>query len=80
MAHNASNTETVLPLAVTITRACQLTGLGQTTIWGFLRNGRLEAIRVPGIRRTLIAYRSLAELLSLAASAPAETLRQRKPP
>ena len=52
------------PLAVTVKRATELSGLGATSIWAFLRDGRLEAVRVPGIRRTLVSYASLARLLA----------------
>ncbi len=52
------------PLAVTVQRACELSGLGPTSIWGFLKSGRLEAVRVPGVRRTLIGYASLVRLLA----------------
>ena len=47
-------------LSVTVQRACELSGLGRTCIWAFLKNGRLEAVRVPGVRRTLVSYASLA--------------------
>jgi hypothetical protein len=57
----ATNTN---PLAVSVQRACELSGLGQTSIWAFLKNGRLEAVRVPGVRRTLVSYESLARLLA----------------
>jgi hypothetical protein len=52
-----------LPLAVTVRRASELSGLGLTSIWSFLRDGRLEAVRVAGIRRTLVSYPSLTRLL-----------------
>ncbi len=52
------------PLAVTIAKACQLSGFGPTSIWAFLKDGRLKAVRVPGVRRTLISYGSLAQLLA----------------
>jgi hypothetical protein len=52
------------PLAVTVQRACELSGLGPTSIWAFLKDGRLEAVRVPGVRRTLVSYASLARLLA----------------
>jgi putative DNA primase/helicase len=55
------------PLAVTVRRACELSGLGPTSIWGFLKDGRFEAVRVPGVRRTLVNYHSLVRLLSPAA-------------
>jgi hypothetical protein len=59
--------DTEKPLAVTVRRACELSGLGPTSIWAFLRDGRLEAVRVPGVRRTLLGYASLARLLTPAA-------------
>ena len=66
------------PLAVTVRRACGLSGLGPTTVWAFLRDGRLEAVRVPGVRRTLVSYASLARLLASAAeSVPAPRRRGR---
>ena len=52
------------PLAVTVQRACELSGLGQTSIWKPQKNGRLDAVRVPGVRRTLVSYPSLARLLT----------------
>jgi hypothetical protein len=66
------------PLAVTVQRACELSGLGPTTIWAFLKDGRLEAVRVPGVRRTLVSYPSLVRLLAPAAqSAPPPESRRR---
>jgi hypothetical protein len=53
----------VLPLAVTVARACELTGFGQTSIWAFIKDGRLEAVRLPGFRRTLVSYDSLKRLI-----------------
>ena len=65
------------PLAVTVQRACELSGLGATSIWGFLKDGRLEAVRVPGVRRTLISYASLARLLAPPSAAPQPQRRGR---
>jgi hypothetical protein len=66
------------PLAVTVQRACELSGLGPTTLWAFLRDGRLEAVRVPSVRRTLVSYASLVRLLAPAAeSVPASRRRGR---
>lgn len=59
-----SKTEVAAPLAVTVAKACELSGFGPTSIWAFLKSGRLEAVRVPGVRRTLVNYASLARLLS----------------
>ena len=58
------------PIAVTIAEACRQTGLGQTTIWNFAGEGRLELIRPPGIRRTLVSYPSLVKLLTPSTEAP----------
>jgi hypothetical protein len=67
----------VSPLAVTVQRACELSGLGATSIWAFLKDGRLEAVRVPGVRRTLISYASLARLLAPPPAAPQPQRRGR---
>jgi excisionase family DNA binding protein len=56
-------TNNATPLAVTVPQACRLSGYGPTTIWALVRDGRLRAVRVDGIRRTLIDYGSLARLL-----------------
>jgi hypothetical protein len=53
-----------VPLAVTVHRACELSGLGPTSIWAFLKDGRLDAVRVPGVRRTLVSYASLQRLVA----------------
>jgi hypothetical protein len=60
----------ISPIAVTVQRACELSGLGPTSIWGFLKDGRLEAVRVPGVRRTLVGYSSLVRLLTPPESSP----------
>lgn len=74
---NASPTQTETPLAVTVRRACELSGLGPTSIWAFLRDGRLEAVRLPGVRRTLVSYRSLVRLLAPAVESPPPRRRGR---
>ena len=50
------------PLTVTVATAKEISGLGLTTIWGLLKSGKLEAVRIG--RRTLITYRSLEALLA----------------
>ena len=60
-----SPTPELKPLTVTVQKACQLSGFGPTTIWKFIGDGRLEIVRVAGIKRTLIVYDSLARLLEL---------------
>jgi hypothetical protein len=51
------------PLAVTFSAASQITGLGPTTLWKLAKQGRIRLIRLPDIKRTLIDYSSLRELL-----------------
>jgi len=73
-------THDTTPLAVTVPQACRLTGYGPTTIWALLRDGRLRAVRVPGIRRTLVSYETLRDLLSPAcASAPPPSCPRGRP-
>jgi hypothetical protein len=64
-----SNGDDTVPLTVTVTKASELSGLGLTSIWAFLKDHRLEAVRLPGVRRTLVSYRSLAKLLAPSAEA-----------
>jgi hypothetical protein len=59
-----SSSNVGVPLTVTVAKACELSGFGPTSIWAFLKDGRLQARRVPGIRRTLISYPSLLNLLA----------------
>jgi hypothetical protein len=65
------------PLTVTVAKACELSGFGPTSIWAFLKDGRLEARRVPGIRRTLISYPSLLKFLAAPSDAPLPGRRPR---
>ena len=51
------------PLAVTFTVAGQITCLSQTTLWKLGKEGRIRLIRPPGMRRTLVWYQSLKDLL-----------------
>jgi hypothetical protein len=71
----ATNTN---PLAVTVQRACELSGLGPTSIWAFLKEGRLEAVRVPGVRRTLITYASLERLFAPPSAAQSQPEPRRR--
>jgi excisionase family DNA binding protein len=51
------------PLAVTVPTARKITGLGNTTIWQLIKDGKLKTVSVG--RRRLIVYASLEQLLSL---------------
>jgi hypothetical protein len=52
------------PITVTVREAHRLSGFGLTTLWAFVKNGRLKVRRVPGVDRTLILYSSLQQLLT----------------
>jgi hypothetical protein len=72
-------THDAIPLAVTVQQACRLSGFGPTSIWAFLKDGRLRAVRVPGVRRTLISYQSLLNLLASPADGPSRRPRRGRP-
>jgi hypothetical protein len=74
-----TDAEHLPPLTVTVRRASQLSGLGLTSVWAALRDGRLEAVRVPGTRRTLISYASLARLLTPATNPQPAPRRRGRP-
>jgi hypothetical protein len=67
------------PLAVTVRRARELTGLRETTIWAYLRSGDLVAVRPPGTRRTLVDYDSLRQLLKPLTQREATPRRRGRP-
>lgn len=48
------------PLSVTIRRACEITGLGTTTLYQLIKQGRVETYKIG--RRTLVKYASLESL------------------
>ncbi len=48
-------------LAYSIKEACEVSSLGKTTIYGHIKAGRLDAVRVGG--RTVIPAQSLKQLL-----------------
>jgi hypothetical protein len=68
-----------IPLTVTVTKACKLSGYGPTTIWQFIRDGRLDIVRVAGVRRTLIVYDSLTRLLAPAPTHHSTRRRRGRP-
>jgi hypothetical protein len=56
------------PLAVSVTTAAKLLGVGTTTMWGLVASGsEVEALRIG--RRTLVTMASLERLVA-SASAP----------
>jgi hypothetical protein len=67
------------PITVTVREACRLSGFGLTTVWKFVKEGRLKTRRVPGIDRTLILYSSLQALLAPDPSENTKTPPPRRP-
>ena len=51
-----------VPLAVSVREACRLIGVGNTTLWSLIKDGKLETKRIG--RRRLIKYSSLERLIS----------------
>jgi hypothetical protein len=74
-----SRDDAAVPLSVSVAKACELSGFGPTSIWAFLKDGRLEAVRVPGVRRTLVAYESLRRLLTVPSAEDPQPRRRGRP-
>ena len=55
------------PLAVSVKTACQLVGVGNTTMWALIKEGRVKTIVSVG--GALIIYASLETLFSEAGAA-----------
>jgi hypothetical protein len=66
-------------LTIPVPEACRLSGLGATTIWQFIRDGRLEIVRIAGIKRTLIICDSLERLLAPACSSGPALCKRSRP-
>lgn len=50
------------PLAVSVREACRLIGVGNTTLWALIKEGRLKTTRIG--RRRLVLFASLEALIS----------------
>jgi len=55
----------IKPLAVPVKTACQLVGVGHTSMWALIKEGRVKTVSVG--RRRLVIYASLEALLSTGA-------------
>jgi excisionase family DNA binding protein len=68
---NASNSNTVpdsvKPLAVTVRTAAKILGVGNTTMWGLVKSGRVKTVTIG--RRRLVIYASIETLLAADAGA-----------
>jgi excisionase family DNA binding protein len=79
-----SAVDTIEPLAVSITEACQRLGVGETTLRALLDDGRLPFSRIPGANpkgrgRVLIRVSDLDKLLTATAVAVTPRARARRP-
>jgi excisionase family DNA binding protein len=52
----------IKPLAVPVKTACQLVGVGNTSMWALIKAGKVRTVSVG--RRRLVIYASLEALLS----------------
>jgi hypothetical protein len=52
----------IRPLAVPVKVACKLMGVGNTTMWGLIKAGRVRTVSIG--RRRLVVYGSLELLLA----------------
>jgi hypothetical protein len=52
----------IRPLAVPVKIACRLVGVGNTTMWGLIKAGRVKTVSIG--RRRLVIYVSLESLLA----------------
>ena len=55
-------TEGPKPLAVTIEAACKIVGVGRTTMWALIKDGRVKSATIG--RRRLVIFASLEALLN----------------
>ena len=53
----------IKPLAVPVRTACELVGVGNTTMWSLIKTGRVKTINIG--RRRLVIYASLEALLAV---------------
>lgn len=49
------------PLTVSVKATCKLVRIGNTTMWGLIKAGRVKTVRIG--RRRLVVYSSLETLL-----------------
>jgi hypothetical protein len=59
--------EATKPLAVTVKAACEIIGVGRTTMFGLIKSGRVNTARIG--RRRVVVFASLVALLDDAGDA-----------
>jgi excisionase family DNA binding protein len=50
------------PLAVSVRKACEIIGVGNTTMWGLIKSGRVKTTSIG--RRRLVIYSTLEALVA----------------
>ena len=50
------------PLAVSVKVACAVIGVGNTTLWALIKDGRIQTAKIG--RRRLVIYESLVALIA----------------
>ena len=58
------------PLAVTVTVACQISGVGRTTLYQLVKDGKIRLAKVGS--RTLVNYDDLERVVASQFASPAE--------
>lgn len=62
MSFRSSRSEPAEPLAYSIDEACRVSSIGRTTLYGLIREGKVEVSKVG--KRTLVLADSLRRLIS----------------
>jgi hypothetical protein len=65
-----STVEPIVPIAITIPQAAEISAIGETRIKRLIREGRLVVYRPEGIRRTLVDLASLRAFMNESRSRP----------
>ena len=60
LAYDLANSGNIRPIGITVPRTREITGLGNTTIWKLIKEGKLRTAKVGG--RTLVLYDSVEAL------------------
>jgi hypothetical protein len=66
--HNLSDGGVIKPVAVTIPTFTKMFGIGRTTAYSLIRDGRLHRVRIG--RRTLITVASAEALIAASSASP----------
>ena len=62
MKHTESNLEH-RKMLITPAEACQLLGIGRTTMYKLIHSGTIPAVRLPGCRRIYLSVEALHEMI-----------------